>query len=313
MWELEAGVPWLTGIQLPLETMQRSQKWRVRGSTGPGVPIFLDIWMPKGCRELGKMEQGPRVEEPSSIQSLDEKRFWGNLEMCSPFQTVLRGEQASEWGALMAVSLWQTFYISQITWHLALLEGLIHSWRISHILIWKTSGKVLHMLTEALSDGVPFSSQAGLRGKGVLGDGLEKSLPWKVWPRLPLATTGCTGWRLAALLRSNQTCMSGRTGKWRFATRQPLSQGSHFNTSALPLVECGNSCEEGCAQTHLVHGWHLVNIIHPHEFLPGSVAPWGSSSFYCSQADIQVAKISTLHFCLVFISDLFSFFNFVWG
>lgn len=68
-----------------------------------------------------------------------------------PDETVLRGETALEWRASTAVSLWQAFHIPQITWHPALQEGLLHSWRISHILIWKTSGDWLHVFAKVLA------------------------------------------------------------------------------------------------------------------------------------------------------------------
>lgn len=51
----------------------------------------------------------------------------------------------------MPVSLWQAFHVPQITWHPALQEGLLHSWRISHILIWKTSGELLHVFAKVLA------------------------------------------------------------------------------------------------------------------------------------------------------------------
>lgn len=78
-----------------------------------------------------------------------------------PDETVLRGETVSERRASMSVSLWQAFYIPQITWHPALQEGLLHSWRISHILIWKTSGELLHVFAKVLAMESPPPHRAG--------------------------------------------------------------------------------------------------------------------------------------------------------
>lgn len=86
-----------------------------------------------------------------------------------PDETILRGETASERSASTAVSLWQAFYIPQITWHLALQEGLLHSWRISHILIWKTSGELLHVFAKVLAtESPPFHGQDSRESWGMV-------------------------------------------------------------------------------------------------------------------------------------------------
>lgn len=109
------------------------------------------------------------------------------------------------------------------------------------------------MCAEALSDGVPSSLQAGFLGESP-GEWLRKTAA--VDNVAQTITSHNRLHQLTVPLRSYQTCVSRTMGKWRLAARQPWSQGSHFRVSALPLVECGKSREEGPAQMQLVHGWH---------------------------------------------------------
>lgn len=119
--------------------------------------------------------------------------------------------------------------------------------------IWRTASRVC----KGSGDGVrTSSSQAGF--SGVLGNGLEKSLPWKGGADYCSLQRGLCQF-VAPTRRGNRTCVSRTVGKWWFASRQPLSQGSHFRAAALPLVECGKSCLPGRLGYRQIWWWLTVS------------------------------------------------------
>lgn len=160
-----------------------------------------------------------------------------------PDETVLRGETALERRASTAVSPLASIPHSPNNLAPgsprgapAQLEDFTHPDLEN---IWRPASCVC----KGSGDGIrTSSSQAGFLG--VLGNGLEKSLPWKGGADYCSLQRGLYQF-MAPTRRGNRTCVSRTVGKWWFASRQPLSQGSHFRAAALPLVECGKSCLPG--------------------------------------------------------------------